>query len=218
MKKRYKNKKLIIAIDGTAGSGKSTLAQALAKRLDYIYVDTGAMYRYLTYKALKKGIKDTKGLIKLAMNTKISFRNLNTNKIRLPSVSNMVSKVSAIKGVRRCMVKHQRKLGNKGGIVIEGRDIGTVVFPDADIKFFLVAEVEERARRRHMELLQKGIRTTKKDVEQNLVNRDIKDSSRKVSPLKPAKDAIVIDTTNLNIRQKNELTLKYIKRIYSSAP
>lgn len=204
-------KKLIIAIDGTAGSGKSTLAQALAKRLGYEYIDTGAMYRHLTYRALEEGITGKKGLIDLARRTK---RFLKTDKIRLPEVSNMVSKVAAIKGVRRWMVEHQRRLGRKGGVVVEGRDIGTVVFPDADIKFFLVADVEERARRRFKELKEKGIKTQKKDVEENIISRDIRDSSRKVSPLIPAKDAIIIDTSNLNMRQKNELALKYVLQIH----
>lgn len=198
---------LVIAIDGTAGSGKSTLAQYLAKRLGYLYVDTGAMYRYLTYKALKEGIKDTKGFIELAKRTKRFFKG---NVIRYPSVSDMVSKVAAIKGVRKWMVKHQRAIGKKGGVVMEGRDIGTVVFPDADVKFFLVAEAEERARRRYKELKQKGIKAEKKEVCENIINRDIKDSSRKVSPLKPAKDAVIIDTTNLSIREKNELAWKYV--------
>lgn len=206
-----KNKGLIIAIDGTAGSGKSTLAQFLAKKLRYKYVDTGAMYRYLTYKALKEGISDKKGLISLARRTK-TFSN--TIKIRHPEVSDMVSKIAAIKGVRQQMVKHQRELGKKGGVVMEGRDIGTVVFPDADIKFFLVAEVEERARRRYKELKGKRIKIAKKDVEENIINRDIKDSSRSVSPLKPAKDAIIIDTSSLSIRQKNELAWKHVVQIH----
>lgn len=204
-------KKLIIAIDGTAGSGKSTLAQELAKRLGYRYVDTGAMYRYLTYKAIKEGITDKKGLISLAKRTKRFF--LKTDKIRLPEVSNMVSKVAEIKGVRKYMVQHQRRLGRKGGVVVEGRDIGTVVFPNADIKFFLVADVKERARRRYKELKEMGLKIHKKDVEENIISRDLRDSSRKTSPLRPAKDAIIIDTTNLTMRQKNELAWKYIKKL-----
>lgn len=200
-------RKLIIAIDGTAGSGKSTLAQYLAKKLGYKYIDTGAMYRYLTYKALKEGIKDTKGLVSLAKRTKFFFKG---NIIRYPNVSNMVSKVSAIKGVRKWMVKHQRALGKDGGVVAEGRDIGTVVFPDADIKFFLTASVKERAKRRYKELVQKGIKVAKKEVAKNIISRDTKDSSRKVSPLKPAKDAVIIDTTNLSIWEKNERAWKYV--------
>lgn len=202
---------LIISIDGTAGSGKSTLAQALAKKLGYKYLDTGAMYRYITYKALQNGVKSNKELIKLAQKTKITLKKIKSAKIRLPEVSNNVSRIAAIRGVRKVMVKHQRILGEKGGIIVEGRDIGTVVFPEADVKFFLVAEVEERAKRRFQELSQKGIKVFEKDVEKNIIKRDTKDSSRKISPLKPAKDAIVIDTTKLNMTQKNSLALKYIK-------
>lgn len=196
------SRRLIIAIDGTAGSGKSTLAKALAKRLGYKYIDTGAMYRYLTYRALKEKRKD---FVNLASQIKVFPK---TDKIRLPEVSDMVSKVSAIKGVRKWMVKHQRKIGR--GVVIEGRDIGTVVFPDADIKFFLTASVEERTRRRYKELKQKGIRISIKNVRENIISRDVKDSSRKVSPLKPAPDAIIIDTTNLSMKQKNELAWRYV--------
>lgn len=200
-------KRLVVAIDGTAGSGKSTLAQYLARRLGYKYIDTGAMYRYLTYRALQKGITDTKGFIELARETKRFYKG---DMIRFPEVSNMVSKVSAIKGVRKWMVKHQRELGRSGGVVVEGRDIGTVVFPNADIKFFLIASVKERAKRRHKELMQKGIKTLIKDVEENIISRDTKDSSRKVSPLKSAEDAIIIDTTNLSIREKNGLAWEYV--------
>jgi len=205
-------KKLIIAIDGTAGSGKSSLAKALSKKLNYRYIDTGAMYRYLTYHVIKKGIKNKKDIISLAKRLKISMQNLRTDKIRIPEVSNMVSRVAAIKGVRVCMVKHQRELAKKGGVIVEGRDIGTVVFPDADIKFFMTAGVNERSKRRYKELVQKGIKVDKNSVEENLVSRDKKDSSRKVSPLKPAKDAIIIDTTKLTIPQKNKLALKYINQ------
>jgi cytidylate kinase len=205
-------KKIIIAIDGTAGSGKSSLAKALAKKLNYKYIDTGAMYRFLTYHVIKRGIKNKKDIIDLAKHLKISMRNLQTDKIRIPEVSNMVSKIAAIKGVRVCMVNHQRELAKKGGAIVEGRDIGTVVFPDADIKFFMTAGVDERSKRRYKELMQKGIKVQKDAVEENLVSRDAKDSSRKVSPMKPAKDAIVIDTTRLTIPQKNNLALKYIKQ------
>lgn len=202
------SRKLIIAIDGTAGSGKSTLAKALAKMLGYRYVDTGAMYRYLTYRAIKE---NKKGFVDLARRIK-AFPD--TDKIRFPNVSNMVSKVSAIKGVRKWMVRHQRRIAKDGGVVMEGRDIGTVVFPDADIKFFLTASAQERARRRHKELKQKGIKISKGDVKENIINRDKKDSSRKVSPLRPAKDAIIIDTTSLTMREKNELAWKHVVQIH----
>ena len=204
-------KKIIIAIDGTAGSGKSSLAKDLARKLGFIYVDTGAMYRYLTYRAIKEEIKSQKGLVDLAGRIKITHRNLLTDKIRMPEVSNMVSKVSAVKGVRKHMVMHQRAIARRGNAIVEGRDIGTVVFPDADIKLFVVADPEERARRRYKELLEKGISVNEKDVKENILSRDERDSSRKVSPLKPAKDAVVINTTKLSISQKNAIALKHIK-------
>lgn len=222
-----KKKKLIIAIDGTAGAGKSTLAKALAEKLGYLYLDTGAMYRAVAYKAIEQGIdlnkKNSltdiarKARIRLTKSGKVFLNGKDvTRKIRLPSVSNAVSKVAAIRGVRQQMVKRQRELGKNGGVVVEGRDIGTVVFPKASIKFFLVAELKERSKRRHKELTQKKIKSDIKDVQDNIVDRDIKDSSRKVSPLRPAKDAIVIDTTDLNMRTKNNIVLKYIKQLHTN--
>lgn len=207
-----KKRKLIIAIDGNAGSGKSSLAKALAKKLKYKYVDTGAMYRLITYHVLRQKIKDKKKIVNLAKNIKMSLANLRTKKIRLPEVSDMVSKISAIKGVRYWMVKQQRRLAKGGGVIVEGRDIGTVVFPNADIKFFLIADVNERAKRRYKELKQKGIKAAKDSVQKNIISRDARDSSRKVSPLKPAKDAIVIDTTHLSIPRKNKLALELIRQ------
>ena len=189
---KTKKRKMIIAIDGIAGSGKSTLGHALAEKLKYRYVDTGAMYRMLTYLAIKKDLKTKKDIIKLAKKTKISLKSLKTKKIRLPEVSDMVSQVAAIKDVRKEMVKQQRQLAEKGGAVVEGRDIGTVVFPDADIKFFVIANVAQRAKRRFIELKDKGIKVAKDAVSKNIKSRDKRDTSRKASPLKPAKDAIVI--------------------------
>lgn len=206
------NRNLIIAIDGNAGSGKSTLAQSLAKNLKYRYIDTGAMYRLLTFHVLKRGIKDNKRIIDLAKNIKISLKDLKTKRIRFPEVSDLVSKVSAIKGVRYWMVKHQRRLAKGGGVIVEGRDIGTVVFPKADIKFFLTADVSERTKRRYKELQQKGIKVAKKSVQKNIVSRDAKDSSRKVSPLKPAKDAIIMDTTHFTITKKNKIALNLVRQ------
>lgn len=218
-------KKITIAIDGTAGSGKSTLAKSLAEKLGYLYIDTGAMYRALTYKAIVAGIdlKDSDELIELARRVKICLEKSNdsikvlidnedvTDKIILPQVSDAVSLVAAIAGVRKYMVEHQRRMGQDGGVVLEGRDIGTVVFPDADIKLFLKAEVQERTKRRHKELADKGIKSQLTDVAKNLTYRDQKDSSRDVSPLKPAADAIIIDTTKLTMDQKNKLAWQYIE-------
>ena len=216
VKKSARQKKLVIAIDGTSGSGKSTLAQALARRLGYKYVDTGAMYRMITYLVLKNNIRAPGEIVKLATQTRISLSRLKTRKIRLPEVTGMVSTVAAIRGVRQQMVKQQRQLAAGGGVVVEGRDIGTVVFPRADIKFFLVAEMEKRARRRYRELKQKGIKTPRKAVFEGMIKRDTRDSSRKVSPLRPAPDAIIIDTSNLTMGGKNRMVWKHIIKKFAS--
>ncbi len=209
-KRLARGRKLVIAIDGTSGSGKSTLAQALAGRLGYKYIDTGAMYRMIAYLALNNNIKDSREITKLAEETEISLPKLKTKKIRLPEVTAFVSTVAAIKGVRKQMVKRQRQLAKGGGVIAEGRDIGTVVFPRADIKFFLVAEVKARARRRYRELKQKGIKAKRKGVFEGMIKRDTRDSSRKVSPLRAAPDAIIIDTSNLTIVGKNRMVWKHI--------
>lgn len=218
-------KNLIIAIDGYAGSGKSTLAKLLANRLGYLYVDTGAMYRAFTYKVIKNDIdlNNTEEIESLLSETKIRLEKADegikvfldnedvTLEIRLPKVSDAVSKISALKKVRECMVLYQQELGKNGSVVLEGRDIGTVVFPEADIKFFLNADVGKRAQRRYEELKEKGIKSDIVSVEENLKGRDKKDSSRELSPLKPADDAILIDTTNLTIEEKEEVAWGYIE-------
>ena len=209
-------KGLQVAIDGPASSGKSTVAKIIAKRFGYVYCDTGAMYRSVTWAALENGIgvSDTKRVIDLARRIKITFEpgqpdqrvfvdgHEVTKDIRTEKIAANVSAVAAIPEVRAQMVEQQRQIAQAGGIVMDGRDIGTTVLPDAQIKVFLVASAHERARRRYEENLQKGLATQSLDeLEAAIKLRDQKDSTRKVSPLTQAKDAILIDTTSLTIDQ-----------------
>ncbi len=218
-------KGLIIAIDGPAGSGKSTTARLVAQRLGYIYLDTGAMYRALTLKALRQGIdgEDEDELCRLASSLELNltledgrlkvFMNGEevSQEIRAPQVSGMVSLVSQHPRVRKIMVAKQREIGEKGGVVVEGRDIGTVVFPHADLKIYLDADLRERARRRMKELKEKGIDSSLDDQLVALAARDKLDTQRKDSPLKKAEDAILIDTTTLNIEEEVEAVLNLVK-------
>jgi cytidylate kinase len=210
------SKKLIVAIDGPSGSGKSTTAKLLADQLGYLYIDTGAMYRAVTFLAIKKNIIDNPVLIaELAKDADISLKFENgktsvavdgediTEGIRSVEVNSKVSDVSKIEAVREALVNKQRLLGNGSiGVVIEGRDIGTVVFPNADLKFFLTASIDERARRRAKEFEEKGKAVAVEDVKNNLMHRDKIDSTREVSPLTKAVDAVEINTTNLTIEEQ----------------
>jgi cytidylate kinase len=217
---------LIIAIDGPAASGKSTAAKLVAKKLGYLYLDTGAMYRALTWKALrnKVNIKNEKRLSQLAKETKIALKSQSntrtriyldgkevTSLIRSPLIDKNVSLISTIKGVREAMVAEQKKMGKEGGTVAEGRDIGTVVFPKAEVKIFLTASFKERVRRRWKEEANKGLSSEKKGVAIGLLTRDRIDSQRKVAPLKKARGAIVIDNTCLNIPQTVDRILEVVK-------
>jgi len=221
-------KKVIIAIDGPSASGKSTTAKLLAQKLGYVYLDTGAMYRACGLQAVREGIKadDEKAItammdrIKLEISYTASGNVVSLNgenvseQIRTPEMSSMASAVSAIGSVRKKMVELQRKLGAEGGVVLDGRDIGTVVFPEAACKFFLVASIRERAKRRYLELQAKGIAATLDDVAADLEARDKADSSRSLAPLKPAQDAILIDTSDLSIEQQvNELYALVMKKL-----
>ncbi|SDK28268.1 (d)CMP kinase [Alkalibacterium thalassium] len=204
-----------IAIDGPASSGKSTVARRIADDLGLIYVDTGAMYRALTYEALRKSvnIKDEDALLKLLKHTDISLKKRNmaqsvylnnedvTEDIRQNNVTNTVSIVAAHPLVREEMVTRQQKLAENNGVVMDGRDIGTVVLPDSDVKIFLVASVMERAERRHKENRSKGIFSDLEQLKKDIAERDYKDSTRDTSPLKQAEDAVRIDTTKLSIEE-----------------
>ncbi|MBC7476191.1 MAG: (d)CMP kinase [Candidatus Sericytochromatia bacterium] len=209
---------MIIAIDGPAGAGKSSVAKDVAKKLNYTYIDTGAMYRALTWKAIKSNINISDGsqLEKLLKESKIELipnneenilkiyldNNDITEQIRDPLVSNAVSEVSAHKSIRDIMVIKQRNIAqNKNGVVMDGRDIGTVVFPNAEIKIFLTASVEERAKRRFIEQESKGISTDINRLILEISKRDDYDSNRIIAPLKPAHDSIILDTTSLDYGQ-----------------
>lgn len=208
-------KTIQIAIDGPASAGKSTVAKILAKELGYIYCDTGAMYRALTYQAIKNNIEvtDEKQLVHLLKEMMISFEPNKGNQkvfingeevtdaIRLTDVTNAVSAVSAHGEVRKELVKRQQEIAAHGGVVMDGRDIGTAVLPTAEVKIFLIASVEERAERRYKENLSKGIPASLEVLKQEIADRDYKDSHREVSPLRQAEDAICLDTTSLSIEQ-----------------
>ncbi len=212
-------KKLVIAIDGPAASGKSTTSKLIARRLGYLYVDTGAMYRAMTLKVLEQKIdlEDQTAIGQLARHTKISLVHINnelrvlldgrdvTRAIRSQQVTKSVSAISMIDAVREVMVREQRRMGTEGGIVLEGRDIGTVVFPNADLKVFMVADVEKRASRRQKDLEKQGVEVSLEDLKQEIIERDRKDSKRNISPLRKADDAIVIDTSDLTVDQQVEL-------------
>jgi cytidylate kinase len=222
-------KKIIIAIDGHSSTGKSTLAKQLAEALDYIYVDSGAMYRAVTLYALEQGfISDEKfdpnALISNIENVSIEFKKEGNNptvlylnnkevssKIRGMEVSNLVSKVAALPQVRQCLVKEQRKMGQNKGIVMDGRDIGTVVFPEAELKIFMTASAQTRTQRRFDELTAKGEQVDFDEVYENITSRDYKDSTRADSPLTQAKDARVLDNTNLTQSQQYKIVMDWIK-------
>jgi len=206
---------MIIAIDGPAGSGKSTIAKLIAEDLGLVYLDTGAMYRLVTLKALNDGILgNLDKIIKMLDDLRIDIKKNgfyldDTNvseEIRKPVVSENVSDIAAIREVREKMVDLQRKFSKSKNVILDGRDIGTVVFPNADVKIFLIADAKERANRRYRELVAKGENVKIEEIYENILKRDKIDSTRNESPLKKADDAIEVDTTSKSIEEvKNKI-------------
>ena len=223
---------LIIAIDGPVGSGKSTLARRVAELMGYIYIDTGAMYRSIALKALRRGVplEAADPLTALASDTRIDLRAQDggqqvfldgedvTSAIRTPEVAQAASKVAVVPGVRRVLVAEQRRAGGQGGVVMEGRDIGTVVFPDAELKIFLTASPEIRAERRWREHQQKGDSIDLARTLDEIRERDRRDREREDSPLVRAKDAVVVDSTAMEPEEVARLVVMLARENKSAAP
>lgn len=219
-------KRLTIAIDGPSGSGKSTLGKRLARHFGYLFIDTGAMYRAVAWKALLAGVPldDAGRLEEVARAIRFEVRRSGeealllvdgedlTDRLRTPEVAQAASKVSVVPAVRRVLVQKQQELGREGGVVMDGRDIGTVVFPDAEIKLFVDASAEERARRRWAEDRERGLPSDLPATVREIRERDHRDTTREDSPLRRAPGAIGIDTTGLSIDEVYALVLDYIRR------
>lgn len=217
-------KKIVVAIDGPAGAGKSTIAKLAAEKLGYAYIDTGAMYRSVAWKFLQTGREFDEAYISELANTMIiEFKpeaKINrvfvdgtevTEAIRTPEVTAIVSRVAAIGAVREAMVEQQRRMGEIGGILMDGRDIGTVVFPHAQLKIFLTASVEERARRRYKEMVEKGQQVELAQLQEDIAARDKQDSERAISPLRQAEDALLLDTSDMSIAQVTDKILQLVQ-------
>lgn len=218
-------RRLIVAIDGPAGAGKSTLAKRLAKQLNYTYLDTGAMYRAVAWKVIQEKVDpgDAPELRTILEQTRIALEDRNgqlrvflnevdvTEQIRSPDVSQMASKVSTLRPVRERMVELQRAMGSQGGVVAEGRDIGTVVFPNADVKIYLDASPEERARRRFEELRSQGKQVSFEETLEEMKERDQRDRGRALAPLRTAEDALVIDSSLISADAVVEKVMREIK-------
>ena len=218
-------KRAVITIDGPAGAGKTSIAKIVSRKLGYNYIDTGAMYRAISWKAFREKIdlKAKEKLIKMVRNTKIELKNRDgmvrvyldgkdiTNKIRNKRLAEGASILATVSEVREQLMKIQRRMGSSGGIVVEGRDIGTVVFPRADYKFYLDASIKERALRRYRELKVKGEEGQLAELEKAIRSRDKRDRTRGVAPLKIARDAVVIDSTDMSKKEVVEFILKRIQ-------
>jgi cytidylate kinase len=216
--------KPVIAIDGPAGAGKSTIAKIVARKLGYLYIDTGAMYRAITWKTMSKKIsfRDKKKIAEMTGNTDMRLKQADdrlqvfvdgknvTEKIRTPEVTKQTNVIASIQEVRKILREKQQELGKNGGVVMEGRDIGTAVFPDAEKKFYLDARPKERAARRWKELRAKGKRVSLKDITKAIYRRDYCDRHRGISPLRRADDATVIDSTALTLEQVAEKILSHV--------
>ncbi len=215
MKREGKQGRLVIAVDGPVGAGKSTAARLLAERLGCRYIDSGAMYRALAWKALQMDLdlEDERRLMRLLGDTSITLEGSGdglivlvdgqevSREIRTPEVEQASSKISTLASIRRVMVARQREMASQGGVVMDGRDIGTVVFPDADVKFYLEARLEERAKRRYLEARRAGVAGDLEKFTEEVKVRDARDMGRNASPLRKAEDAVTIDTTGLNAFQ-----------------
>ena len=213
-----------VAIDGPAGAGKSTIAKAAAKELGFIYVDTGALYRAIAYNAVTKGvIDDTQEIIDMLTDTNVELKYVDgvqavylngddvSAYIRTPEISMGASKVSAIPQVREFLLNLQRDIAQKNNVIMDGRDIATVVLPNADVKIFLFASPECRAQRRYKELMEKGEDVTLEDVLADVNQRDYQDSHREIAPLKPSEDSVMADTSKLNLEESIQLIINIIK-------
>lgn len=223
------DKRISIAIDGPAAAGKSTVAKVVAKKLSYVYIDTGAMYRTITYAALeqKVDIENEEKLMEVVKNVNIEFQQgentqlvfLNgqdvSEVIRTPEVTNRVSIVAKHRLVREEMVRRQQELAEKGGVVMDGRDIGTHVLPDAEVKIFMLASVEERAERRHLENINKGFDSNLEQLKKEIAQRDKLDSEREVSPLKKADDALELDTTSSSIEEVVQKIMSIVSGVFT---
>jgi cytidylate kinase len=223
------SKNIVVAIDGYSSCGKSTLAKALAKKLNFIYIDSGAMYRAVTLFFIRHNIdlKDQESVNDALSAIQIDFKTSETQtlitlnsedvskEIRQMPVANKVSTVSAIKDVRLEMVKQQQRMGRSGNIVMDGRDIGTVVFPNADLKLFMTADPQIRAERRYNELISKDEKVNMEDIFENLAKRDFQDTTREESPLIQAEDAVVLDNSHIDETEQLEFALGYIKPLLS---
>jgi cytidylate kinase len=220
-------RKLVIAIDGPAASGKSTTARLAAEALGYLHIDTGAMYRAVTLAAIRGGVdpSDVDAVGSLVARVRVEERRTDaghrvflndedvTDSLRTPEIDRTVSAVSALPAVRSAMVREQRRMGADGGVVLEGRDIGTVVFPDADLKFFLIAGIGARAQRRLRDLEAIGERPDLGRVEEEIAMRDRLDSTRSASPLRQAEGAIVLDTSDLTIPEQVEVVVRAARNL-----
>jgi cytidylate kinase len=216
---------MIIAIDGPAGSGKSSVAKAIAKQLKFRHIDSGAMYRAVAWKSRELGIDlgEQERLAKLAQSIQIEFMpgedkqeivvdgKIVTSALRQENIGNLASQVATQERVREALVARQQEISHTGNVVMDGRDIGTVVFPDADIKIFLDASPEVRGQRRHLELQEKGNAPDREHIVEDIRRRDHEDRNRKASPLRPADDAVLIDTTGLGLDEVIEKVLQLIK-------